>query len=203
MNKTKKKLVIGLTGGIGSGKSTVAKLFANLGIDIIDTDKIAREIVEPGTEQLKKIARRFGDEILNPNGTLNRPLLRKIIFSDPEAKKWLEDLLHPIIYQLTFTRAKQIKSPYCIVVIPLLIESHAPCPIDRILVIDTSEELQLQRARKRDNLSAEEVKTIIDSQASREQHLKIADDVIENFGDIVDLEKQVKKLHEYYFRLCL
>lgn len=197
-NSTSSKLVIGLTGGIGSGKTIVAKLFANLGIDIIDTDQIAHNIVQPGSDLLHQIVAHFGQQILNVDGSLNRQQMRKIIFQDSHAKHWLEQLLHPIIYRHMYQQIQQATSPYCVVIIPLLIETHIPYPIDKILVIDATEELQIQRTISRDNITTEEVQAIMHAQATREERLKIADDVIDNNQDIAHLEQQVNTLHKKY-----
>ncbi|MGD9107646.1 MAG: dephospho-CoA kinase [Gammaproteobacteria bacterium] len=196
------KFVIGLTGGIGSGKSTVAKLFAKLNVDIVDADEIAREIVQPPSELLDKIVVKFGEKILHDDGSLNRAKMREIIFNDLHAKKWLENLLHPIIYQHMYQQILATKSPYCIVIIPLLIESHIPYPIDRILVVDSIEEQQIKRIMQRDHTSEQAVKDIIKTQAASSERLKIADDVIENTKDEKYLQQQVEMLHKLYSRIC-
>lgn len=196
------KFVIGLTGGIGSGKSTVAKLFAKLNIDIVDADKIAREIVHPGSELLDKIIIKFGEKILHDDGSLNRAKMREVIFNDLHAKQWLENLLHPVIYQHMYQQILATTSPYCIVIIPLLVESHIPYPIDRILVVDSTEEQQVERIMQRDNISEQAVKNIIAAQASREEKLKIADDVIENTKNEKYLQELVGALHKLYSRIA-
>ncbi|MGD9152783.1 MAG: dephospho-CoA kinase [Gammaproteobacteria bacterium] len=196
------KFVVGLTGGIGSGKSTVAKLFAKLNIDIVDADEIAREIVQPPSELLNKIVIKFGEKFLHGDGSLNRTKMREIIFNDLSAKKWLENLLHPVIYQHMYRQILAVKSPYCIVIIPLLIESHIPYPIDRILVVDSTEEQQIKRIMQRDHASEQAVKDIIKTQATRAERLKIADDVIENTKDEKYLQEQVEILHKLYSRIC-
>jgi dephospho-CoA kinase len=198
----KDKFIIGLTGGIGSGKSEVAKLFAALGIDIVDTDQIAREIVHTGSELLNKIATKFGTKVLNQDGSLNRAEMRKLIFTDLHARQWLEGLLHPIIYQRMYHQILATKSAYCVVIIPLLIESHMPYPIDRILVVDAAEAQQIKRITQRDQVSEREVKDIIVAQATRETRLKVADDVIENTKDEKYLQEQVAALHKLYSGLC-
>jgi len=197
----KDKFIIGLTGGVGSGKSEVAKLFAALNIDIVDTDQIAREIVQVGSELLNKIATKFGTKILNQDGSLNRAKMRKLIFADLHAKQWLERLLHPVIYRQMYHQILATKSIYCIVIIPLLIESHMPYPIDRILVVDTTKEQQIKRITQRDQVSEREVKDIIAAQATREARLKIADDIIENTKDIKYLQEQVAALHKLYLNI--
>lgn len=199
----KNKFIIGLTGGIGSGKSEVAKLFAAFKIDIVDLDQIAREIVHVGSELLNEITKKFGTKILNQDGSLNRTKMRKIIFTDLHAKQWLEKLLHPVIYRQMYNQILATKSIYCIVIIPLLIESHVPYPIDRILVVDTTQKQQIKRIIQRDKISEQEVKNIIASQATREARLKIADDVIDNAKGIQYLQEQVAALHKLYSELCV
>ena len=201
-NKSQKKLVIGLTGGIGSGKSIAAQEFATLGIDIIDADKISREIIKPNSFFLKKIVSKFGDSILTPDGNLDRLQMRKKIFIDKEDRIWLENLLHPPIKQTIKQRADRSKSPYCILLIPLLIETGTPYDfIDRILVVDTPEDLQIERVKQRDNLSELEIKKMIQAQTSRSQRLSLANDIIRNFDSLDNLNKQVHKLHSFYLSL--
>lgn len=191
-------LKIALTGGIGSGKSTVAKLFADLGVDVIDADSIAHQLVTSGKPALKLIVDHFGTKFLDKNGKLDRKQLRELIFHDAKQKKWLEQLLHPLIYQEMEKRINKVKSPYCILVIPLLFETACPKFVDRVLVIDTKEELQIQRIIKRDKLPIEEINLIISAQASRETRLQQADDIIINNGSLANLKEQVKKLHQKY-----
>lgn len=191
-------LVIGLTGGIGSGKSTVAKLFAELGIEIIDADEFARIVVQPHTAGLAEIVKHFGKEILTAQGELNRQELRQKIFKHPEERVWLEQLLHPLIRQAMRERLAQVKSSYCIMVIPLLIESKPNELIDRILVVDAPEELQIERAMERDHLDRAQCEAIMKVQATREQRLSRADDVIDNSKDLNYLKQQVKQLNERY-----
>ena len=194
-------LTIGLTGGIGSGKSAVATLFAKLKIDIIDTDILARELVEPNMPAWQQIIKHFGDNILDKNNNIKRDKLRRIIFQNPDEKTWLEALLHPLIRKETKNRIKTATSPYCIVVIPLLVESKPNSLIKRILVVDTSEKLQLERTIKRDKVTRDEAMAIINSQTNRQERLAVADDVIENLTDFASLEKSVLKLHTYYLDL--
>lgn len=194
-------LVIGLTGGIGSGKSTVAKYFAKLGITIIDTDKIAREVVIPNSPALKKIAKHFGKDILDKAGKLKRKKLGALIFAQPKQRAWLENLLHPIIRQKMNTLIKQVKSPYCIAVIPLLAETKPNPLIDRVLVIDASTKQRSKRTQQRDKLRAEQIKKIMQNQATRKQRLAIADDVISNNRNLHYLKKRVSSLHKKYLSL--
>jgi dephospho-CoA kinase len=193
--------VIGLTGGIGSGKSTVADLFAQYGTPIIDADQIARELVEPGQPALQRIVQTFGEEILNGNGALDRKKLRDVVFSDSKQRKQLEAILHPLIRENMLDRLDSLNAPYAILVIPLLVDTGNWEMMDRILVVDTEEELQIERVTQRDHVSQEHTETIIDNQVSRQERLAAADDVIENISSIEDLQIQVKRLHEFYLSL--
>lgn len=195
------QFVVGLTGGIGSGKSTVANLFADLGIKVIDADIIAREVVAPGQEALTAIVNRFGEDILDQQGQLDRRQLRDRIFSQPEQKIWLNNLLHPLIRQCMLQQSQQATSAYCILAIPLLVENQLQTLVDRVLVVDVSESTQLSRTVKRDNNSEQQVRNIMQAQASRQQRLALADDVIYNDGDPTELAPQVKKLHNQYLAL--
>jgi len=194
-------LTIGLTGGIGSGKSTVAKLFEKKGITVIDADQLARDVTLPNKPALEKIVEKFGSDMLLPNHTLDRSKLRNLIFKDDQKRIWLEQLLHPLIRNELGQQIKAAHSPYCIVMIPLLIES-APNPlINRILVVDAKKEEQLERAAVRDQQTNSEIYTILSKQATRGQRLKAADDVISNMGTLEDLQGQVDALHKYYMSL--
>ncbi len=194
-------LCIGLTGGIGSGKSTVADFFSEHGIDIIDADIIARQITEPGTPALKNIADRFGAKIVNPDGSMNRKQLRHIVFNDEAERLWLESLLHPMIRQKMAEAIRHSSSPYCIAVIPLLAKAKSIDYIDRVLVIDTPKELQIQRAKERDQASEAHIQAIIDSQSDRKAKLLMADDVIINNSSLGNLKEKVDKLHQEYLGL--
>lgn len=194
-------LVIGLTGGIGSGKSTVAKLFSEKGIPIIDADIIAREVSQPNKPAFKEIVKHFGEEILH-QGSLDRGKLRKIIFENAKQRRWLEELLHPIIRKDMELEIRKLTAPYCIAVIPLLLEVEFYFFINRILVVDTTHELQIKRIVARDKISKEEIENIIKTQASRETRISKAHDVIINDGSLEDLTKQVAKLHEKYLDLA-
>lgn len=195
-------LTIGLTGGIGCGKSTVTQRFAALGAAIIDADVIGRELVAPETPALQAIAAHFGKSILNDDAQLNRKKLREIIFKDADERRWLEQLLHPLILEGINVRKKAVTAPYCIVVIPLLLEKNVYQGIDRILVVDCEEYLQIQRVQQRDHLTVEQVKTILAAQAPRQEKLKVADDLIENSGNLENLSQQVEKLHRFYLQLA-
>jgi dephospho-CoA kinase len=198
-----KKIVIGLTGGIGCGKTTVANFFANLGIDIIDADIAARKVVAPNSNALLQISQHFGKTFIMPDGTLNRALLRSQIFSNDTDKQWLNNLLHPLIRQTMLEEIQQSQSPYCLLVAPLLIENNLHSLVARILVIDISESAQVKRAVLRDPSSSDEIKRIIASQISREDRLKHADDIIDNSSSDLSLIKaSVIKLDQKYRNLA-
>jgi len=194
-------LKVGLTGGIGCGKSTVAKLFAALNVPILDADIIAHQLVEPGQPALAQIQQVFGDDILKPDGSLNRHQLRELVFSDAEKKQQLEAILHPPIYQALQTEMAQLSAPYCIICIPLLFETGKAAFVDRILVIDCAVEIQLQRVKQRDKLTEARIQSIIDNQVSRTFRKAHADDLIDNSGTDDRLAEQVKKLHNLYLSL--
>lgn len=194
-------LVVGLTGGIGAGKSSVEKLFSKLGVPIIDADKISRDLTLPDRPALLAILEHFKTPLLKSDGTLDRTKLRNIVFTDHAERHWLENLLHPLIRREIEQQIKNLSTPYCIVVIPLLFESD-PFPfIQRILVVDVSEESQIHRVRQRDKVSHAHIKAIIDTQVSRQHRLEKAHDVILNDGVIADLIPQVQALHEKYLTL--
>ena len=194
-------LKIGLTGGIGSGKSTAAELFAERGATLIDSDKIARELVEPGTPALLQITTRFGNQILQNDGRLNRNKLGEIIFANNDDKTWLEDLLHPLIRERQKALGMAASGHYLVLEIPLLVENQLQESVDRVLVVDVDEQTQIARTSKRDNRDHSEIAAILDSQASREDRLRVADDVINNDGDIDELIAQVNHLHEKYLAI--
>ena len=195
------RFVVGLTGGIGSGKSTVAELFAELGISVIDADIIAREVVAPGQAALQEIVNKFGQQILTTDGHLDRQQLRALVFSQPQQKAWLNNLLHPLIRQRMLEQTQQATSAYCILALPLLVENQLQTLLDRVLVVDVSEATQLSRTVRRDNNSEQQVRNIMQAQASRQQRLAHADDVICNDGEPTELAPQVKKLHNQYLAL--
>ena len=199
------KLIIGLTGGIGSGKSAAANLFAEQGVAVIDADVASRKVVEPGQPALQAMIEHFGEEILIKTDSeikLNRQKLRSIIFSNPEHRLWLNELLHPLIREWMDKEVAKTTSSYVIKVIPLLIEANLKQQVDRILVIDVDEKTQISRVSARDNSSLAEVQKIIQSQASRAVRLAACDDVIENNTSLVALEKAVKKMHNKYLKLA-
>ena len=197
-------LVVVVTGGIGSGKSTAVARFQKQGAAVIDTDVIARELVEHNPTVLNQIIERFGPDILDVAHKLNRKKLRERIFTNTADKQALQDILHPLIYEQALQQIEQLKQhviPYCLLVIPLFVEYQRDYPHDRILVIDCDEQQQIERASRRDRDKVELIQNIIAHQASREQRLAIADDVIENNADIASLEKQVDALHHKYLKL--
>ena len=195
-------LKVGLTGGIGSGKSSVAKGLQAKGITIVDADQIAREVVEPGEVALSEISDTFGPSVLQADGTLDRNQLKQRIFSDPSAKKQLENILHPRIRQRILERVNNVNNtPYVVADIPLLVESNYPEHFDRVIVVDCTEAQQIERVKARDNMSDEQIQRIMSSQATRKQRLAVATDVIDNTGDLNSLEMQIEKLHETL--LCL
>lgn len=194
--------IVGLTGGIGSGKSEVSRRFADLGIAIIDADMIAREVVVKGSPGLQAIQRHFGDDILLPDGNLDRARLRHRIFSQADEKTWLEQLLHPLINQLIRTRLLEVKSDYGILSSPLLFETSQYQLVDRIAVVDTSETQQLERACARDASQQPQIRAIMASQLSRTERCSRANDIIQNHGDLTELDSQVARLHNLYLTLA-
>lgn len=196
-------LRIGLTGGIASGKSTVERLFAAHGVPIIDSDLIAREVVALGTPGLAQVRARFGDEVLLADGSLDRRALRRLVFADPAARRDLEAILHPLIRSSMADRSAAAGGAYQINVIPLLIEGSRRTSVDRVLVVDCPETLQIARVMQRDQVTEPEARAILAAQASREQRLAAADDVIVNDGDVAALQAQVDALHAKYLRLAV
>lgn len=198
--------VVGLTGGIGSGKTLIANLFAELGVPLVDADVVAREVVEKGSPLLMQIASHFGDEILTAEGELNRAALREKVFANAEEKAWLNNLLHPAIRQAMLAQIAQIQAPYLLFVVPLLIENGLTEFCDRILVVDVSPNMQFERAIARDQSRAETIQAIIAAQVSREERLAVADDVIENdlplAQNLLHLKAQVAQLHQHYLALA-
>ncbi|MGY3888817.1 dephospho-CoA kinase [Aeromonas mytilicola] len=191
--------VVAITGGIGSGKTTVANQFAALGIEVVDADLIAREVVEPGTPALAAIASHFGPGILDEQGRLDRRALREWIFSDPAAKSWLNALLHPIIRSEMLRQCAAANSPYCLLVVPLLVENRLTELADRVLVIDVDEATQIERTCRRDGVSLEQAQAILASQASRSERLAMADDVLDNqSGTTETIRERILALHETY-----
>ena len=193
---------VGLTGGIASGKSTVASLFAALGVPIIDTDVIAREVVAPGTPLLARIAEKLGPGALAPDGSLNRRGVRDLVFSDPAARVALESLTHPAIRAEMERQADASTAAYTMLAIPLLVEKGSKAAVDRVLVVDCDEELQMRRLQARDGSTREQARAILAAQATRDARLAAADDVIRNDGDLHALRDQVATLHTHYLELA-
>jgi len=193
--------ILGLTGGIGSGKSAAAERFVELGVHLVDADQAARWVVEPGRPALASIVERFGPGVLLDDGQLNRPALRALIFADPEQRRWLEALLHPLIGQEIFSYLAKGESPYAVYVSPLLIESGQYAKTQRILVIDAPHELQMQRTLQRDGTNPAQVEAIFKAQLKREDRLRHADDVVVNDRDVVWLREQIDRLHHFYLTL--
>lgn len=193
---------IGLTGGIASGKSTVADMFAEFGIPSVDTDLIARQVVEPGKPALDEIRTAFGDAVIAANGTLDRQALRNIVFADEEQRHTLESILHPRIGAETIIQSNEAIGPYQLIIVPLLTGSPLTRYVDRVLVVDCSEEEQLRRLLARDQESEEQARRIIASQVSRDERLAGADDVIVNDGDLAATRQQVERLHARYLELA-
>jgi len=199
------KLIVGLTGGIGSGKSAAADIFYQLGVTIIDADLASRKVVAPGQPALQKLVAHFGSDILDTTtsiASLDRQKLRTIIFEKPNEREWLNNLLHPLIRKQMDEEITEATSSYVIKVIPLLVEAELKSQVDRILVIDVPVETQLARVMTRDNSPEEEAKNILSSQATREERLNASDDVISNNSSLEDLEKAVKRMHNKYLKLA-
>lgn len=194
--------IVALTGGIGSGKSTVSDAFSRLGVPVVDSDIIARQVVEPGTVALQQISQHFGPAILLPDGSLDRKKLRAKIFSDPDEKQWLNRLLHPLIQQETQRQISRIKAPYLLWVVPLLVENNLCSRANRILVVDVSTETQLRRTIARDRTNQQQAEQIIAAQISRSVRLSHADDVLNNDGSSDELINKIEQLHQKYLTLA-
>jgi len=196
-------LRIGLTGGIGSGKTTVAKLFASRGVPVVDTDAIARELVRPGQPALREVVAHFGQDVLNDSGHLDRARLRRRVFANATERKALESILHPRIRATVTARVAALDSPYCIIVVPLLVESgYEEKMVDRVLVVDCPEDQQISRVAARSQLSERQIRDIMEAQATRAERLQHADDVVVNDRDVASLEAEVANLHARYLELA-
>jgi len=193
---------VALTGGIGSGKSTIANAFAAKGVDIVDADVIARQVVEPGQPALAAISERFGKGIIRPDGTLDRAALRQRVFSSPQEKAWLNALLHPLIHSETRRQLALARSVWCLWVVPLLVENNLQHLADRVLVVDVDRETQLARTMARDKISREQAEHILAAQATREARLAVADDIIDNGGAPDDVAARVALLNQRYRQLA-
>ncbi|WP_072671435.1 dephospho-CoA kinase [Vibrio injensis] len=195
-------LIIGLTGGIASGKTTIANLFQeHFSIDIVDADIIARQVVDIGTPGLSAVIEHFGENILQDDGHLNRGALRERIFADPIEKQWLNATLHPLINQKMTEQLKQVKSPYGLLVVPLLIENQLQSMVDRVLVVDVDEQTQISRTMARDKVNEQQARAILAAQATRSERLAIADDVIKNEAKNQQLLPQITELHQKYLAM--
>ena len=195
-------LTVGLTGGIASGKSIVAAMFVSLGVEVIDTDVVAREVVVPGQAGLDAIRAAFGDAVLTPTGELDRGKMRKLVFADLDKRRALEAILHPLIRARTLEKLRSARGPYVLVAVPLLVETDFGKLVDRILVVDCPTDLQIERLMKRDALTAEAALAMIGAQADRAARLQAAHDVIDNSGSIDSTRRQVERLHDHYLALC-
>jgi dephospho-CoA kinase len=196
-----KPWILGLTGGIGSGKSAAAQCFVDLGVHLVDADNAARWVVEPGRPALAQIAEHFGPSVLQADGTLNRSALRELIFKDPQQRVWLESLLHPLIREEIRQYLARAESAYAILVSPLLLETSQHQMVQRVLVIDVPESVQIERTVVRDKTNEEQVRAILKAQTSRDERLSRADDVIVNDRDPAWLKSEVERLHHYYLTL--
>ncbi len=195
-------LRVGLTGGIASGKTTVADMFADHGVPVIDADEIARALVVPPQPAYDEIIEAFGRDIIDDGGNIDRDKLRQLVFDDTQRRQALEAILHPRVRTEIHHQSLELDAPYCVIVIPLLIEANQLDLVDRVLVVDLDEEKQVQRAGARSELSETEVRKIIAAQIERSERLRHADDVIENNADLASLEAQVEKLHRRYLALA-
>ena len=196
-------LVVGLTGGIASGKTTVTNLFqSEYKIDVVDADIIARQVVEEGSDGLKAITEHFGEEILSSDKTLDRSKLRALIFQDPEQKRWLDNLMHPLIRIEMQRQLAQVSSAYALLVIPLMVENNLQSLADKVIVVDVDEKIQIERTRLRDKVNTAQVKAIIESQANRQERLAIADYVIKNSTRNHKLLPQIAELHQIFIEMC-
>lgn len=201
-----KKLIVGLTGGIGSGKSEVCRRFIAKGIIVVDADIVAREVVEPGMPALEQIRMHFGNDIFlaaegNQPPALNRAKLREIIFSAPDEKDWLERLLHPLINQRIRSQLESATSPYCVLASPLLLETKQYLLVDRILVVDAAEQLQIERASQRNSNNETQIRAIMQTQLSRHDRCARANDIIQNHGNLDELDEQIGRLHQLYLKI--
>lgn len=201
-SKSEAPLIIGLTGGIGSGKTQASDHFAKLGVDVVDTDVIARQVVAKGSSGLAQIVEHFGEDVLSDDGSLNRSELRQRIFDNPEQRQWLNQLTHPLIRQQALQQCQQASSPYVVLVVPLLLEGEMHQLVNRILVVDVDEQTQVERTCSRDNNGADLVKQIIAAQIDRDSRLARADDIIDNSGTLLQLQQQVEQLHQRYLTLA-
>ncbi len=194
-------LTIGLTGGIGSGKTTVSDIFASLGVPIIDSDLIAHNVVQPGEPGLEGIIQHFGEKLLQPDGSLDRQQLRNLVFDDETARRQLEQILHPLIRQRSQQQLESLNTPYAILAIPLLVETGLADSVDRVLVVDCPETVQVERICRRDGIDPDQAKAILAAQCSRKQRLDAAHDIIDNNQPLAGLTQKINSLHKQYLAL--
>jgi dephospho-CoA kinase len=194
-------MIIGLTGGIGSGKTTVSRLFSNLGVETFSADQINNELIRNGTFAFKAILEHFGNQILLDTKEINKTLLREKVFTSVHDRQWLEQLLHPLIRQDITNKIQSAVSPYVILEIPLLIENRMHTTVDRVLVVDCEISMQIERAAKRDGQPSSAIEKILKTQASREQRLSYSNDILNNKGSLDNLCLQVEELHKMYLKL--
>ena len=195
-------MLVGITGGIGSGKSAVGNFFIELGIDVVDADDLARAAIAEGTQGSELIIKRFGNDILDHSQQIDRKKLRKVIFGNPEEKQFLESIIHPEVAKAMTEFVKNAQSPYKMIIVPLLFETDSQKMYDRVLFIDTLEELQIKRASARDGVDEANIKSIIGNQLPRNEKLKLADDIIVNNAGLDKLKKSVSQTHDFYLSLC-
>lgn len=202
MGRPQQPFTVGLTGGIGAGKTTVSHLFEEMGIEVIDTDMIAREIVLPGSPVLDSIEQEFSPRLLRADGSLDRTALRRIVFNDAAKRRRLESITHPAIRDASLRRLSQVASPYAILVVPLLFETGFDRLVNRVLVIDALESEQIERVMRRDGSDLELIQRMIGSQMSRRDRLARADDILNNQNNASDLAQQTNKLHRAYLKMA-
>ena len=195
-------MLVGITGGIGSGKSAVGNFFIELGIDVVDADDLARAAIAEGTQGSELIIKRFGNDILDHSQQIDRKKLRKVIFGNPEEKQFLESIIHPEVAKAMTEFVKNAQSPYKMIIVPLLFETDSQKMYDRVLFIDILEELQIKRASARDGVDEANIKSIIGNQLPRNEKLKLADDIIVNNAGLDKLKKSVSQTHDFYLSLC-
>ena len=189
---------VGLTGGIASGKTAVADIFASLGAGLVDTDQVARDVVAPGQPGLEAVRREFGEAVIRASGELDRRALREVVFADPAARRQLESLLHPLIRACTLEALEQLRTPYAVAVVPLLVETGFGEWVDRVAVVDCPREIQLERLMNRDGIDHDRAESMLSAQVGRETRLGAADDVIDNGGSPESTRRQVQRLHALY-----
>lgn len=192
---------VGLTGGIASGKTAVADIFDSLGAGIVDTDRVAREVVAPGQPGLEAVRGEFGGGVIRASGKLDRRALRKVVFADPQARRRLESLLHPLIRARTMEALEQVRAPYAVAVVPLLVETGFGELVDRVAVVDCPRAIRLERLRIRDGMDREQAESMLNAQVDRQTRLAAADDVIDNGGSRSSTRRQVQRLHALYVRM--